>query len=197
MKISELFARIDRSPSNLNEPNADHWASEFDITVPWDSNVDDKLAERMQGYWAIKWYCTDTWVGVVLYFLDGEPLGITTQKGRKCDTEIEFVSKEMALKLRDLLYELCKKDEPEDNFALIDMDEEIGEDYTIAYGGQLLVHDGVYCGQPAKVVQTFDGYDEIEDWTNVVVETEGGQTKISMRDFRIPYPLAADTKNPA
>lgn len=193
MKMRELFDRIDRSGANRTDPDIELWARQFEITVPWGSDADEKLCKRMRGYWAVKWYCTDTWVGMVLYFLDGEPLAMAIQTARKNSVDVSFVSKEMAFKLRDLLYELCRESTPDDSLDIIDMDEEVGETYTVNYGSQLLVSDGLYNDKPAKVIKTFDGYDQIDAWRSVVVKTEQGEQTINMDEFHIPYPTKENT----
>lgn len=188
MKMHELFARINKGDQNHTDPDIDDWANAFDISVPWDSDAQDQLEKRLSGYWAVKWYCTDTWVGTILYFLDGEPLGISSQGGRKCGVEVSFVSEEMAEKLRQVLIELCVPNKP-NGVSLINMDEEVGESYTIGYGSQLLTKEGLYNGEPATVVKTFERYDEIDKWTTLVVNTEHGEQTINMDEFLIPYPI--------
>lgn len=192
MTLRELFDRIDKSQTNHQDPDFERWANELDIHGSWGWDLDDAFNKRVKGYWAIKWYCTDAWVGMVLYFLDDKPLGVTYQGGRKSPVEIEFVSQEMADELRSVIYELLPKQEVP-SVGLANMDEDIGHDYCVSYSGQLLTDRGIVDGKEARVVQTFTKYEDIDLWTRVKVEIEGEEHLVNMSSFRIPYQLKVPT----
>lgn len=59
--------------------------------------------EEMKCYFLISWYCTDSWVGVRAYFLNGEFVAISSQIGRKYDQEFEWVSKEAYYKVKEYI----------------------------------------------------------------------------------------------
>lgn len=188
MKMHELFSQIDQSPSNLCYDDTELWANQFDLSALWDWNMSEQLSTHLKGYWVAKWVCTDTWVGLVLWFLDGQPLGTTYKGARKNDYQIEFVSEEAAENLRTLMLHIINTSNKR-TVSLIDMNEEVGDYYTVDYGSQLLTIHGTVNGLPATVIKTFDSYNEIDLWRSVVVKTPLGEETVNLADFHIPLPL--------
>ena len=72
-------------------------------------DIDDYLSidSRLVRKWFESWTCTDTQVGIAVYFLDEELICISWQPYRKSDEEFYFVSEEMSSKLHK--YFLTKK----------------------------------------------------------------------------------------
>lgn len=58
-----------------------------------------------------RWYCTDTWVGVGILSIDGERVALFSQKGRKCDCNFKWLSKEAKLKAKAFAQEFLKTEE--------------------------------------------------------------------------------------
>jgi len=73
---------------------------------------------RLYKKWFESWTCTDTEVGIAVYFLDGEIVCISWQPFRKASEEFWFVSEESGKKLYDYLWSLTEKDEK--SFRLVD-----------------------------------------------------------------------------
>lgn len=86
----------------------------------YDVSWSDEFSERMKKHWVVSWLCTDTVVGLAVYFLDGEPVATSSQRCRKCDEQIDFISKEAREKTRQAVNQYTTHD---DNFA--NLDEEI------------------------------------------------------------------------
>lgn len=111
--------------------NYQHYLKTLDKKIPDWTNPEDIINLVFPGYCSyelsslnfsgltcyfhqdINWICTDTQVGLRFYFLDGEFLMCSYQRGRKCDEEFEFVSNEMFLKLRDYILKQFNKMETE------------------------------------------------------------------------------------
>lgn len=74
--------------------------------------------KRLQKKWFEQWTCTDTQVGIAVYFLDDEIICISWQPYRKSDEEFWFVSEELGNKLYKYLLSLIEKDKKE--FRLVD-----------------------------------------------------------------------------
>lgn len=62
------------------------------FALPYDWS--DEFSKRMQKHFITTWYCTDTWVGLAVYALDGKIVAVSTQTARKSSEVIDFVSKE-------------------------------------------------------------------------------------------------------
>lgn len=73
---------------------------------------------RLSKKWFESWTCTDTEVGIAVYFLDDELVCISWKPYRKAYEEFWFVSEELGKKLCDYLWSLTGKDEK--NFRLVD-----------------------------------------------------------------------------
>lgn len=168
MKLRDLIARVDRSEKNTDDAQVEDFARLFDLYLSWD----DKFGARVKKHWIYNWYCTDTYVGLAAYYMDGEPVAVSFQSGRKSDEEIEFVSKEAATKVREFIVTLLEPEEP--SYPVANLDEELPDTYTVSYGEQLLTDTGRYQGQEVKVVHTYRGYDEIKQWGNVDVRLPTG-----------------------
>lgn len=198
MKLSELIHKVDRSDRNSSSADIDEFSRAVDLPayIGWHEEFD----KRVKGYFLIRWYCTDTWVGYRVYFMDGEPIATSSQTGRKSDEEIKFVSLEAAQKVKDFIKSL----EGEEEFlpTLANMDEEVTElTYTVSFSSQLLVEEGFFDGQPVKVKRTCRGYgnspedmglkmDELD-----VVLPNGELKRIKCSDFIIPMHLQKEESN--
>lgn len=66
MKILEIANRIDKSEKN------EDWISTEDIGNELEMSVPHVEQDRLKCYWIANWYCTDTWVGLRMYFLDDQ-----------------------------------------------------------------------------------------------------------------------------
>jgi len=101
----ELLKRILENKDNLKEERWFHpteLLSEFEI---YDFlEIDNRLTKK---YYE-SWICTDTQVGIAVYFLDGEVVCISWQPYRKSTEEFWFVSEELGQKLHDYFLSLLK-----------------------------------------------------------------------------------------
>lgn len=192
MKLSELIRKVDRSERNSSSADVDDFSRALDLDdrMGWH----DEFDKRVKGYFLIRWYCTDTWVGYRVYFMDDEPIAISSQTGRKSAEEIEFVSLEAAQKVKDFIKSLeC---EEEFNPTLADMDEDIAQlTYTVSFSSQLLVDEGFFDGQPVKVKRKCHGYGNSPDDMGLkmdeldVTMPNGELKRIKCNDFIIPMHL--------
>lgn len=184
MKLIDAIKRVDRSKGNSLDPDYLEFCEELGITdyTGWNS----EFCKRVQGYYLIKWLCTDTYVGLVAYYLDDEPVAVSMQNARKSDTNYEFINKEAAEKVRIFLLSLQEEETP--TFSLMDSDEDIEETYTVEFTGQLLTSEGFVGGKPCKIVDNFK-----KDYVarKAIVEFEDGTTQtINIKDFHIPLALS-------
>lgn len=190
MKLSESIARI----------NKDDIESCYDVEV-FNSALgmscytyDSSIAERLKYVFLTKWLCTDTWVGVRVYFLDDVPVAVTNQTARKNDEEVEFISASDAERMQRFLIELSQAEQP--SFHVCNLDEEVGEHYTVEYGGQLLAKEGFYQGFAAKVQKTYDNYVDIGKWQVIEISYSDGVStifkEIDISEFMIPLNVVKD-----
>ena len=97
MKIIEIANKIDKSKKNEEFVETDQFSDEFGYEFDWVEQ------DRLKSYWIGNWYCTDSYVGFKMYFLNDVPVAVSSQSGRKSEEKFEWFSEELALRVRDYL----------------------------------------------------------------------------------------------
>lgn len=136
--LKELIQNINQCP----DPKGYDWAELSDFSglcssvgyLGWDAF--EEFATRVKCYWINKWMCTDTMVGTAVYFMDGEPVAVSHQRGRKSNKDVLFVSLEAANKVSAYVYELLIKHN-DISIQLVDMGQEIPLDTDGGYRFEL------------------------------------------------------------
>jgi len=104
MNVEEIFNILDKEKTENKYPCYEKLAREFDIECFYTNcEEDSKIQERLKCYSMITWYCTDTYVGMLAYALDGKLVCYSWQFGRKCETEFFFKDEESFCSLRDFI----------------------------------------------------------------------------------------------
>lgn len=68
------------------------------------SDKDGSKNDKLRRYFLAPWLCTDTWVGIRVYFFDNEFACVTYQDARKSSEEVRgWISKEMADKVKQYI----------------------------------------------------------------------------------------------
>jgi hypothetical protein len=148
MKLIEIANRIDKSSRNEDWVDITKFDTEFNCTFEYIEQ------NRLKCYHIGNWLCTDSWVGRRMYFLDDEPVAISTQIGRKYDQEFEWFSEEKALKVRDYLLSLMKENEEDLQLKFCDINDDIGDSFKIEFNCQILNPDkAIYKGKPIKILE--------------------------------------------
>jgi len=167
----------------------------------------DELTDRLKSYPVLEWYCTDERVGLYAMYLDGEAVGCHYRNGRKSNLEIQWISVEAAQKTRDVILSYITRN---DDFDLINPEQEIGDDHAVAFVGQAIDDEGLYEGRPVKALIWYDHHSNQDTPENyrkegkpytvavssndpkancVLVQDGEEQQIIPIRDFKIPFKL--------
>jgi hypothetical protein len=190
MKLHDLIHRVDRCERNTDSADIDDFCRELNLNEypGWNEAFD----KAVKGHWLIKWLCTDTWVGYMVYYLNDEPIAVSSQTARKNPTTYEFVSLEAATKLRKFILECLG--ESEFSPTIMDPDEETDPYYTVSYSGQILVDNGLFEDRAVTVVRKCYRWDDPElkmDEMMVCYEDEPETVfKIDVNDFKIPLHIS-------
>lgn len=183
MKISEIIQTVDKnSERNKCLANWDNFASLFDMWFDYDY---DKFENGLTSFFFAKWLCTDTWVGGRVYYLNNEPVAVSWQPARKSDEDIEFLSLDAIVKVKEFMLD-CRTDEDNHSNLLTDMDKDYGNGYRVSYGSQLLRKDCIHkpTGKSSTVIETFRGMDQIKKWSKVVIQFDDSSTQtVDMADL--------------
>jgi hypothetical protein len=152
--------------------------------------------ERFVAYFVGSWYCTDTFVGYRVYFLDDEPVALSSQLGRKSDENFEWVS----LEAYNKVFQFAKTfmDEPEPNITFCNLDEdlaEIGDGYSIKYNSQLFDYHLTIPklnGEPVTIIEKHKGNDynaegQYEPSLVLIERQDGSKQCIEVGDLTFPF----------
>lgn len=187
MKIRDLINAVDRSEKNTSSADIDIFCQALDLDQPgW--NVTFDKDNRVTAHWLVKWYCTDTWVGYQVFYMDNEPVAVSTQLARKSSENLEFVSLEAATKVRAYILECLG--EKEFSPSIANLDEETDPYYTVSYSSQLLVKKGWYGDRIVNVVRECQRWDDPELKMDQLMASYADEPetvfKMDVRDFKIP-----------
>jgi hypothetical protein len=185
MKLIDAIYRVDQSSSNSQSVDEERLAEALHLFY---ADLPTDCAERLNSYYLMKWYDTDSWVGYRVIFFDGVPVGIAQQAGRKGDTHYDFIDTHSAQVVRNYLVSAHKS-----KFPIIDHDEELNDFYCLEYGESILVKQGFYKGKPVTLVKKSNGhYSDRDNWSFIdVKDEEGNVTTIKAAEFMIPLSLQA------
>ena len=179
IKELELLIQNGEAKPFEKDPSWSELSSELGIEyLDWSED------ERLKSYWLQTHFCTDTYVGISLYFLDGEFVCIEYKHARKSTAEFEFFSNKKVEELKLYLLSLVEKDEP--NYLLINFNEyEDILEYNIEYSSQLLpqFHKfGCYDGENVEVISYYRDYKHFHD---VLIKYPNNVEKwIDVRDIK-------------
>lgn len=112
----------------------------------------EELDKRLKAYPIFSWYCTNENVGLKAIYLDDEAVGCTYKSAHKSNAKVEWISKELADKVRNVIVSYSKIL----TLNLIDPDQDIGDNFNVQYVSQLLTDKGLYNDQPVSILVKYD-----------------------------------------
>jgi hypothetical protein len=192
MKLADLLARLDRSRDNRNL----HFcftriAEELEL-------YNTLLPEDMQQcplscYTLSQWYCTDSYVGIDVYYFQDECALITQQQSRGCSPDYYWASAEMKAKVFTYIDSLQQVHEADDHASYFDPNEEMGEYHQVSYSSELLTSTLLHIasGERVTVKQRWNDDSEIYRWSWVKVAfNDGHEAILSLKtDLGVYYHL--------
>lgn len=171
MKIIEIAERIDKSKSNEEWIDIQDIGRELGLDVPFVEQ------ERLKSFWVGNWYCTDTYVGYRMYFLDDVAVAFSVQNGRKSAENFHWFSLESATNVKKYLLSLISENEKELNITICDVNEDIGDSFKISYNAEILENDNVtFNGEKVKLIERIKNKPYGID-TMQVIQLPNGETK--------------------
>lgn len=175
MKIKKIFRDINKSEDNKSYIDMDIIAEQFNVQFDCYGKEYD---ERLKAYWAARHICTDTWVGVRVYYFDDEPAALSWQFARKSSEDFQWVSNKIANKVKDWILSLSD----DIDVALIDMDEDYGDGYEVSFVSQLLDNKIIYDGELVDVIGS-----EGDDDDKIIIKTENDEKIVNISDCLAPW----------
>jgi hypothetical protein len=121
-------------------------------------------------------------------FLDNEPVALSSQLGRKCSTNYEFISHETASKVKDFILSLPLN--PEQTYSIANIDRDVSGTYSVAFVDQLSTSHGFYDGYFCTIISKNGENIEKQE---ITVKLENNLIKtIDITEFKIPLLLSQD-----
>jgi len=93
---------------------------------------------RLKIYFQHVWYCTDSWVGTRLFFLDEMFVGYSQQAGRKCDEVFHLIDNETAIAELTNFVNSLFENIPKLTFYHPIQESDLHPKYQIQYSSQLM-----------------------------------------------------------
>jgi len=188
MKLKDIILNVDKSEQNTDYVDLTELGQDMGLyDVPW---VDDENND-LKAYWFVKWLCTDSWVGFRAIFFNDKFVGLSSQKGRKCDIVYEWSS--MDTKREVYEYLLSKTDKSCNEGDILDPDDlevDWKSGYVVSYGSQLLTRTVYYENELVEIIKTNTDYGYIDKWRFVNIEKSNGETlEVNLIDVTIPFHL--------
>lgn len=177
MKLIDAINKIDKSAENECFVSLSAFDDEFNAYFGYVEQ------DRLKAYSLYSWYCTDTEVGCMVYFLDDEPVCLHIQKARKDRGYFEWFSKDKAKKVRDYLYSL----ENDEDFYICDMNKDIGDSYKINFSSRARgKKTAILDGREVKIVKTYSE-DYEDEFCDITIEDNGVEKVVNVRDLDFKY----------
>jgi len=177
MILKELFEKVDKSKRFKCTVEINTMANLMGINDMWSVWADQ---DRLVSYYVASWYCTDSFVGMKVYFFDDVPVALSTQTGRKSDENIRWVSQELFDEVFN--YVLSFKEPETGNCHTLNLEEEILDMYPINFYEQLFDYHktkAVYQGKDVTVLRGNPSGNENGKYhpETVEIKFEDGTTK--------------------
>jgi len=197
MKLKELIINVDRTNTRFQEYlDIEGICSELSIPIETSFDIDNEYyrikeqdKDRLKAFYLSPHYCTDSFVGVSVLFLDETPVGIITQRGRKCDKEYQWISKDLAKESKEYLLSLKKEKDFTENIELVDLEKEVHPlGYRIDFAEQLL-QDKVFCNEELYDVITKNPHRDVAGQTIRIKKSSSHKDSIDVciTECIIPY----------
>lgn len=182
----ELINNIDFSNKKLeSSPDWENLSTIFNIDLDWSDDT------RLKSYFIRIHYCTDSYVGIKAYFLDNEFVALSTKYGRKYSEEFEFVSIDVAEKVKKYLLSLLVPDDYPTNVKIINyLDDTIPNTYKIEYNSQILHKTALYYGEYVDIIKTnFNdkGINSPDYFHSVIVKKGNEEILVNCGDLDFEY----------
>lgn len=189
----DVLARVDKSAENATHMDPDDLCQVLRLDS-FDYSAYQKFNERVVGYWVTRWQCTDTWVGVTVYCLDGEPFAIGSKMARRQTEHYQFVSKAAMALVREFVLSLFD-DQESPEVDLLDLDEEIEDTYHVNYASQIIDREGFHEGKSCTVHEIKESA-RLATESLVVKFEDGSKLEVPVKEFKLPIRIV-DEKTPA
>lgn len=189
MYLLDVLKKINKSKEFEDEVYISDFAE--NVLNIYDIQNWDKQS-RLISYYILNWYCTDSIVGFKVYFFDDVPVAISSQRGRKCNEDFQWISKELYQKVYDYIISFREDEDHQSRIVLIDEKQYFPETFNVDYYYQMMKYhkeNALYNDQKVNVVGFKDSYIDGGKYhqEQVEIKFENDTTKwIQTKELRFP-----------
>ena len=136
-----------------------------------------------------QWYCTDTWVGIDVIYLNNRPVAITNQKSRKSSVNIYFLSEEDKYSVKDYLISIYNNQQDySDCLSEDELNEEMGDYFKIEYSSEVLYKTAWLYGEKVEITKKPRNLNNNFNLHSVAIKHEDGVEKlVDVRELDFEY----------
>ena len=136
-----------------------------------------------------QWYCTDTWVGIDVIYLNNHPVAITNQTSRKSSVNIYFLSEEDKSSVKDYLISIYNNSQDYSDYLTEDeLNEEMGDYFKIEYSSEVLYKTAWLYGEKVEITKKPRNLNNNFNLHSVAIKHEDGVEKwIDVRELDFEY----------
>ena len=136
-----------------------------------------------------QWYCTDTWVGIDVIYLNNHPVAITNQTSRKSSVNIYFLSEEDKSSVKDYLISIYNNSQDYSDYLTEDeLNEEMGDYFKIEYSSEVLYKTAWLYGEKVEITKKPRNLNNNFNLHSVTIKHEDGVEKwIDVRELDFEY----------
>ena len=136
-----------------------------------------------------QWYCTDTWVGIDVIYLNNHPVAITNQKSRKSSVNIYFLSEEDKYSVKDYLISIYNNPQDySDCLSEDELNEEMGDYFKIEYSSEVLYKTAWLYGEKVEITKKPRNLNNNFNLHSVAIKHEDGVEKlVDVRELDFEY----------
>ena len=136
-----------------------------------------------------QWYCTDTWVGIDVIYLNNHPVAITNKKSRKSSVNIYFLSEESKNSVKDYLISIYNNPQDYSDYLTEDeLNEEMGDYFKIEYSSEVLYKTAWLYGEKVEITKKPRNLNNNFNLHVVAIKREDGVEKwIDVRELDFEY----------
>jgi hypothetical protein len=181
MKVKEILEKVQRpAPDDFSDITP--ILEELEIHGEW------LQTPRIVYRFISSWLCTDTIVGMRVWWLDDDIIAISSQTARKNSHEFYWISKEKRQTTLTFLQTLLAETK-EPGFSLLDPEEELGDGFDVYFTSQLL-RDRAKAYLKGEEVEVL--FDQKPVLTQTIVEVKHkatGRLKVKAEELTFPWSL--------
>ena len=136
-----------------------------------------------------QWYCTDTWVGIDVIYLNNHPVAITNQTSSKSSVNIYFLSEECKNSVKDYLISIYNNPQDYTDYLTEDeLNKEMGDYFKIEYSSQVLYKTAWLCGEKVEITKKPRNLNNNFNLHTVAIKREDGVEKwVDVRELDFEY----------